>query len=362
VRQTVVHFVKKRLITMNIESLLQDARFGCRTLLKARGFAVACVLTLALGIGCATMMLSLFEGPILNRPPVHDLDKIANIWLVNYKTGDNRGLISGPNFQALRNSATAFKELAALAGPEEVLTGKGQPRRVAALTVSSNFFHLLGVTPKLGRTFSKDDEQLGALPVAVISDAMWRSDFGGRSDALGQDIRLNDVPYRVVGVMPANFWFGDQGTEVWMPLTSRTDGPFVVVGRLRRGITDRQANAGIAVLSHALELQFPSATQGMGMRVVTYESEMSKKTGLGLVFVMGPSILVLLIGCANITNLLLARGFVRQTEFATRAALGATRGRMIRQLLSEYSLIAIAGAIAGVLRSNKSQAVAPGGA
>jgi len=334
---------------MSIESFLQDARFGSRTLLKARGFAVACVLTLALGIGCATTMFSLFEGPILNRPPVHDLERIANIWMVNHKTGDNRGLVSGADFLALRNSATVFEELTALAGADEVLTGKGQPRHVAALMVASNFFHLLGVNPKLGRAFSKNDEQPGAPPVAVISDAIWHSDFGGRVDALGQDIRLNGVPYRVVGVMPTDFWFGDQGTEVWMPLTNPADRTLVVVGRLKKSITDKQANADIAVLAHALELQFPSANQGMGMRVVTYESEKSKKAGLGLVFGMGPSILVLLIGCANITNLLLARGFVRQTEFATRAALGATRSRIVRQLLSEYSIIAITGVIAGVL-------------
>ena len=337
-----------------MDSFLQDIRFGFRTLLKARIFAAACVLTLALGIGCATTMFSLFEGPILNRPPVSNLNQIANVWVINQKNGVDRGLVSVPNFLDLKSRATAFQELAALAASNDVLTDMGQPQRVSTLMVSPNFFHLLGARPKLGRTFSQDEEQLGASRVAIISEGMWRTVFGGSPDVLGQTIHLNSVPYKLIGVMPRSFWFQDQGTQVWTPLTldasaNRADGTLVVVGRMRKGITSQEANAQVAVLARALQLQFPTANGGMGMRVVAYESEMNKKAGLGLVFGLGPAILVLLIGCANITNLLLARGFARQREFATRAALGATRGRLVRQLLSEYSPIAVVGAAAGVL-------------
>jgi len=337
-----------------MNSLLQDLRFGFRMIVKARGFSAASVLTLALGIGCATMMFSLFEGPILNRPPVPDLDRIANIWVVNQQTGTDHGLLSIPNFVDIRSRTAAFEELAAMADSNKVLTGLGEMPRSAALMVSANFFHILSARPKLGRVFSQDEEQPGALRVAVISEAMWRTNFDGRPDVLGQTVRFNGDPYAIIGVMPRSFWFQDQGTEVWIPLTvnpsaSRARGTAIVFGRMKKGVTGEQANAEMAVLSRALELQFPSANRGMGMRAVTYESEMSKKTGLGVAFGLGPSILVLLIGCANVTTLLLARGFARQTEFATRAALGARRSRIVRQLLSEYMLIASAGGIAGML-------------
>jgi putative ABC transport system permease protein len=339
---------------MNLGSLLQDIRFGFRMLVKARSFTAACVLTLALGIGCSTTMFSLFEGPMLNRPPVQDLDRIANVWVVNQQTGTDRGALSVPNFLDLRSRAAAFEELAALADSNKVLTAAGEPRRVAGLMVTANFFHMLGASPKFGRVFSQDEEQPGAPRVAVISETMWRTNFGERTDVLGQSIRFNGDPYRIVGVMPESFWFQDQGTEVWTPLAldpsaNRAEGTVMVVGRMRKGVTGDQANAEMAVLARALELRFPSANRGMGMRAVAYESETKKKTGLGLAFGLGPSILVLLIGCANITTLLLARGFARQTEFATRAALGARRSRIVRQLLSEYSLIAVAGGFAGML-------------
>jgi putative ABC transport system permease protein len=340
--------------SMNMDSLLQDLRFGFRMLLKARGFTAACVLTLALGIGCATTMFSLFEGPILNRPPVRDLDRIANVWSVNNDTGTDRGLLSVPNFLDLRSRNTTFEEVAALAGSDKVLMANGEPHRVAALMVSENFFHMLGASPKLGRVFNQDDERAGAPSVAVISYAMWRTNFGGRPDVLGQQIRFSTDAYTVIGVMPDSFWFQSQKNEVWMPLAldasaNRDAGTVMVVGRMKKGVTGERANAEMGVLGRALSLKFSSANRGTGMRVVTYDSEMNKKTGLSLVFGIGPSILVLLIGCANITTLLLARGFARQSEFATRAALGASRTRIVRQLLSEYLLISTFGGSVGLL-------------
>ncbi len=154
---------------------LPTTRFALRIphVLKARGFSVACVLTLALGIGCATTMFSLFEGPILNRPPVRDLGRIANVWTINDQTGTDRGLLSVPNFLDLRSRNAAFEEVAALAGSDKVLITSGEPHWVAALMVSANFFHMLGAGPKLGRVFTQDEEQPGAPSVAVISYAMW---------------------------------------------------------------------------------------------------------------------------------------------------------------------------------------------
>jgi len=323
-------------------------------LVKARGFTAGSVLTLALGIGGATTMFSLFEGPILARPPVRDLDRIANVWVVNQHTGTDGALLSVPNYLDLRKRTSAFEELAALAGADKVLTDAGESRRVAALMVSANFFPMVGARPKLGRVFSQDEEQPGAPHVVVISENLWATSFGGRPDVLGESIRFNGDPYTVIGVMPRNFWFRDPGTEVWMPLTldpsaNRAVGAVMVVGRMKKGVSGEQANAEMAVLAHGLEIQFPWANRDMGMRAVTYESEMTKRTGLATAFGLGPSILVLLIGCANVSTLLLGRGFARETEFATRAALGARRSRIVRQLLSEYLLIAVAGGVSGIL-------------
>ncbi|MFZ0818530.1 MAG: ABC transporter permease [Candidatus Acidiferrales bacterium] len=337
-----------------MEALWRDLVYAGRIFRKNPSFTATAVLTLALGIGCATTMFSLFEGPILNRPPVHDLDRIANVWATNEQTATDRGLISVPNFIDLKSRNTAFEEIATLEGSDKVLKTSGEPRRVAALMVSANYFHMLGASPKLGRVFSQDEEQPGAPHVAVISEAMWHTNFNGRSDVLGERIRFNDDTYAVIGVMPESFWFQSALTEVWIPLTldptaNRAEGTVMVVGRMKKGVSGEQANAEIRVLGRALSLQFPSANRGMGMRAVTYESEMNKKTGLSLVFGIGPSILVLLIGCGNITTLLLARGFARQSEFATRAALGARRSQIVRQLLSEYLLIAITGGFVGML-------------
>ena len=150
-----------------------------------------------------------------------------------------------------------------------MLTAAGEPRRVAALMVSANFFHMLGASPKLGRVFSQDEEQPGAPRVAVISEAMWRTNFGGRPDVLGQSIRFNSDPYTIIGVMPESFWFQGQGTEVWTPLTldpsaNRAGGTVIVVGRMKKGVTGEQANAEMAVLGRALRTPIPLGEPGYG--------------------------------------------------------------------------------------------------
>jgi predicted permease len=298
-------------------------------------------------------MFSVYEGTILNRPPVRDLDRLANVWVVNYQTGADRGSFSIPDFLTLRSHMTTFEELAAFAESDPVLTGVGEPRRVETLMVSSNFFHMLGAYPKFGRVFTENEDQPGASPVAVISEGMWRKDFGKKTDILGQIVHFDGMPYTIIGVMPDSFWYQAHGTEVWMPLAlgpppNRAAGAVVVVGRRRKAVTIEQANAEATVLARTISAS-SSATGQLGMRVVSYDSEQNKRIGLVLAFGIGPPILVLLIGCSNITNLLLARGLGRRMEFATRAALGAGRRRIVQQLLTEYMMLAFAGASAGGL-------------
>ena len=332
--------------------IAQDLYCGLRQLRRNPGFAAVAVLTLALGIGCALTMFSVYEGAILNRPPVRDLDRLANVWMVNYQTGADRSRLSIPDFLNLRSHMSTFEELAAFTGSDRVLTGLAEPHRVETLMVSSSFFHMLGAYPKLGRVFTENEDQLGAPPVAVISEGMWRRDFGEKTDILGQIVHFDGMPYSIVGVMPDSFWYPAQGTEAWTPLVlapspNGAAGTVMVVGRLRKAVTFEQANAEATVL--ATLAGSSSSTGQFGLRVISYDSEQHKRIGLVLAFGIGPPILVLLIGCSNITNLLLARGFGRRMEFATRAALGAGRGRIVQQLLTEYMMLAFAGASAGVL-------------
>ena len=336
-----------------MSGLWHDLRYTIRQLARNSGFTAVALLTLALGIGCALTMLTTYEGAVLNRPPVRNLDRLANVWVTDSQTGTDRGPFSIPDFINLRSHMTAFEELAAFAESEHVLTGVGEPRRVETLTVSSDFFHMLGVRPKLGRVFTEDEDQPGASAVAVIGEGMWRKDFGGKAEILGQIIHFDATPYTIIGVMPDSFWYPAQGTEVWTPLIldpspNREATAVRVVGRRRKEVTIAQANAEATVLARTLTAQ-SSSTGHWGMRVVSYESEQNKKIGLVLVFGIGPPILVLLIGCSNITNLLLARSFGRRMEFATRAALGAGRRRIVQQLLTEYTVLAFAGGTAGVL-------------
>jgi len=333
--------------------MAQDILFGLRQLRRNPGFAAVAVLTLALGIGCALTMFSVYEGVILNRPPVRDLDRLANVWMVNYETGADRARLSIPVFLKLRSNMSTLEELAAFAASDRVLTGLSEPRRVETLTVSSNFFHMLGAYPKKGRVFTQSEDQPGAPPVAVISAGMWRRDFGERPDILGQIVHFDGMPYTIIGVMPDSFWYPTQGTEAWTPLVldpspSGAAGTVMVVGRRRKTVSFEQANAEATVLARTLA-GFSSSNGQFGLRVISYDSEQHKRIGLILAFGIGPPILVLLIGCSNITNLLLARGFGRQMEFATRAALGAGRSRIVRQLLTEYMMLASAGASGGVL-------------
>ena len=336
-----------------MQTLFYDLRYAIRQLRRTPGFTAVAVLTLALGIGCASTMFSTYEGAVLNRPPVRDLDRLANVWVTNKETGNDRGFLSIPDFLSLRNHMTAFEELAAYTSVDRVLTGVGEPRRVETLMVSSNFFHMLGAHPKLGRVFTADEDKPGASAVAVISERMWRQDFGGKAGIVGQIVHFDGTTYTMIGVMPDSFWYPAQGTEVWTPLflgpsPKQEAGTLVVVGLRRKDFTIGQANAEATVLARTLTAQ-SSPPGHLGMRVASYDSEQNKRIGLVLAFGLGPPILILLIGCSNVTNLLLARGVGRRMEFATRAALGAGRRRIVQQLLTEYMMLAFAGGTAGVL-------------
>lgn len=331
----------------------QDIQFGVRTLTKQALFTITGVLTLSLGIGSSMTMFSVIEGPLLNRPPIRNLDRIVNVWMVDRQTGRDRELLSIPDFYDLRSRADSFQQLAAYRGSTKVLTGRGEPQLINGLEVSANFFQLLGVKPKLGRIFAEGEDQLASGQIAIISERMWRADLMAKQEVIGQIVHLGDAPYTIVGVMPSKYWFDSLEIDFWTPLTidpttDRTKKKVKVVGRLQNGVSAERADAEMVVLGHGLASQFSSSDQKMGLRAVSYEAEFENKNRFSILFGLGPSFFVLLIGCGNIASLLLARGFARQTELATRAALGARRHRIIQQLLTEHFLLAIAGGVGGI--------------
>jgi predicted permease len=337
-----------------VDTLLQDLGFGLRNLRLAPGFAAIAILTLALGIGCSMTMFGVVEGLIFDLPPIPRVEGLVKVFGVNYETGTDRNRMSIPNFLDIRARTTTFDDMAAFAIADKVSSDAEEPRYVSTQAVSANFFNVVGVEPKEGRGFGPDDERVGAPFVAVISDEMWRNRFGHSAGVLGKSIELDGISYTVVGIMPKGFWYPMPGVKVWTQLAmdtsgDRSVGAVQVIGHLRTSVLPAQAQSEIEGLMRSLELQFSDAKRKTGIRIVGVRDEQLKQVGLRLVFILGPAVLVLLIGCANITNLLLARGSARQAEFATRAALGAQRGRLVRQLLTENLLVALAGAALGTL-------------
>jgi predicted permease len=221
------------------------------------------------------------------------------------------------------------------------------------MTVSSNYFSMLGASPRIGRGFVQQDVQNGATRVAIISEQMWRAEFDANPSALNRDLSVNGAAFRIIGVMPKDFWFQTPQIDIWLPLTTSSGdserSPVAVVGRLRKGSTPEEARAEAAVLVHASDSEFHAKETNIRIRVATYDSETEKQTGMGMAMLLGPPVLVLLIGCSNITNLLLARGVSRQTEFGIRAALGARRRRIVQQQLTESLMLSGAGGAMGVL-------------
>jgi putative ABC transport system permease protein len=331
-----------------IETLARDLRFGLRSLRKSPGFAAICIATLALGIGSAMAMFSLVETVLNDAPQISGSSQLVNLWTVNFANGVDRGLVSPADFMDWKSESTAFQELGAFSERERLLTGAGEPRRILGQTVSFDLLHILGARTELGRTFGADDAQPGAPPAAVISHGLWQTQFAGSREIAGRKIELDGASYQVVGVLSADFWYPRRGTQVWTTLArqssaDRATRSLRVVGRLRPGATVEVAQQEMSRIARSLAVRFPVTDGNMSIRLETIANEQRKKTALVVSFAMGPVVVLLLIACINVTNLLLARGFSRQVEFATRAALGASRWKLLRQQFTENLWLALGG-------------------
>jgi predicted permease len=333
----------------------QDVRYALRMFRVNPGFTAAAVLTLGLGAGAATAVFSLLDGVVLRPLPYAAPEQLAMLWETNAQKNLQREPVSPVNVVDYRALTSAFTDVAAWWKPEINLSDDaGEPIRVSTVEVSENLFAVLGVSAVRGRTFPQDSTLEGSEAEAVISHELWQSRFGGSEAVVGKSVRLDGFPYTIVGVMPAGFHFPDD-TDVWQrlqwPLATHNRGAHFMgaVARLRPGVTTEAANRELAALGDRLGREFPQTNAGWVPKAVALNDDIAGVFRPGLFALFGASGLLLLIACINVANLLLARATGRQSEIAIRSALGATRSRLLRQLLLESSLLAALGAAVGLI-------------
>jgi putative ABC transport system permease protein len=319
------------------------------------GFTAVAVLTLALGIGANSAMFSVVNGVLLRPLPFQHPDQLVVIWEHNVPRSRPTNVVSRANFLRWREQATSFSAMGAVVRGRQNLTGAGEPVELAAEYVTANLFSLLGVQAALGRTFVVEDGAPGAPPVVLLSHRIWQQRFGGDAAVLGRTITLSDRPYAVAGVLPADFTLFDRGIDVWRPITfnaadrSARGRSLRVIGRMRPGIDPDQAHAEMVTIAGRLAAEFPDANAGWSANVVPLHRQVVGAVEPALLILLGAVGLVLLMTCSNIASLLLGRAITRQREMSIRAALGAGRARLMRQMLVESLVLSLTAGGLGLL-------------
>jgi putative ABC transport system permease protein len=343
-----------------MDALLQDIRYAIRTLVRTPGFTVVAVAALALGIGANTAIFTIVNAALIEPLPFHDPDRIVVLWERNVRRPDRKNTVGPANYIRWRERAQSFEELSGFIDRSSVLTG-GDPEEVTTQLVLGDMFRILAVPAMLGRTFTPAELSDSASNVAILSYALWQRRFSGDPGIVGRAIQLNNAATTVVGVMPPDVQVVasrsqvGKPTDLWIPypLPAEARTPrgrsISVIGRLKPATSIQQAQAEMDTIAAGLEKEFPAFDTGWGVRVFSLRDELAGNIRPALLLLAGAVAFVLLIACANVANLLLARGAARHREIAIRSALGAARTRVMRQLLTESLVLGLTGGLVGLL-------------
>jgi predicted permease len=338
-----------------LETLAQDLRYAARALRHSPAFTVAAVTTLALGIGATTAIYSVVRTVWLRSLPYESPDRVVRIWEKNARLNVSRFSASPLNFLSWRERSRSFESLIAMEGGSANLTDEASPDRVRSLAVTAQFFGTLGIRPVLGRAFASNEDAPGGERVIMLSERLWRSRYAGDPGVIGRTIPVNGENSVVIGIAPADMGFASD-IDLWQPLTidvaqeNRGDHHVVVLGRLTPGVTVSQAEAELDQLAVRLEMEFPNTNRDWRVWIAPVQYWIvDQQTRQGLLLLAVAVGLLLVVACINVANLLLARASARVREFGIRRALGAGRGRLVRQLVTEGLVLACAGGAAGVL-------------